>query len=257
MDGVIAHCFPAQYCHAHVGETASAPFGPINRTHRREVSPVAGRGTAICKMPDGHARRHGRGHHVRPASEIHDRAYSPLLLPLRQINAPLARVRIAGKAYLRGTSWWSVTNNTPKDEDAVIPAERGNLRESPEIPTVAWIPPFRGNDERGGHPAFGVRLHRAPYLLRHLDAQAQLGPLLLLAQQVAFLRGGEAALRAQRKLLQRQVSPAASIRRFSASLLSNSPVLLVTRPSTTSLLPRGTKRSGSNPPARSVSYSMK
>src|SRR5580692_8087474 len=50
---------------------------------------------------------------------------------------------------------------------------------------------------------------------------------------------------------------AASIRRFSSSLVSSSPVFEVTSPSTTTLCPRGTKRSGSNPPARSLSYSMK
>src|SRR5207245_11161713 len=50
---------------------------------------------------------------------------------------------------------------------------------------------------------------------------------------------------------------ASSIRRFSASLLSSAARLLVTRPSTTRLLPLGTKRSGSNPPERASSYSRK
>jgi len=50
---------------------------------------------------------------------------------------------------------------------------------------------------------------------------------------------------------------ACSIRRFNSSLLSSIPDLLVTSPSTTTLCPRGTKRSGSKPPARSLSYSMK
>ena len=49
---------------------------------------------------------------------------------------------------------------------------------------------------------------------------------------------------------------ASSIRRFSASLDSSVPDFEVTRPSTTSLF-FGTNRSGSKPPARSVSYSMK
>src|SRR5262249_16499169 len=50
---------------------------------------------------------------------------------------------------------------------------------------------------------------------------------------------------------------ASSIRRFSSSLLSSAGRLLVTRPRTTRLFPRGTKRSGSNPPERASSYSRK
>src|SRR3954454_13214419 len=49
---------------------------------------------------------------------------------------------------------------------------------------------------------------------------------------------------------------ASSIRRFRSSLSSSSPDLVVTRPSTT-CLPSGTKRSGSQPPDRSPSYSRK
>ena len=49
---------------------------------------------------------------------------------------------------------------------------------------------------------------------------------------------------------------ASSIRRFSSSLDSSVPDFDVTRPSTTNF-PFGTKRSGSKPPARSLSYSMK
>src|SRR5262249_24822206 len=50
---------------------------------------------------------------------------------------------------------------------------------------------------------------------------------------------------------------ASSMRRLIASLPSSLPLLEVTRPSTTIFLPFGKKRSGSNPPARSVSYSRK
>src|SRR5688572_4322188 len=49
---------------------------------------------------------------------------------------------------------------------------------------------------------------------------------------------------------------AASIFFFKKSFSSRAPVLLETRPSTT-FLPFGTKRSGSKPPARAVSNSMK
>src|SRR5262249_56017927 len=49
---------------------------------------------------------------------------------------------------------------------------------------------------------------------------------------------------------------ASSMRRLITSLDSSVPLFEVTRPSTT-ILPLGTKRSGSKPPARSLSYSMK
>src|SRR5262249_17268306 len=50
---------------------------------------------------------------------------------------------------------------------------------------------------------------------------------------------------------------ASSMRRLMASLLSSAPALEVTSPSTTCFLPLGTKRSGSKPPARALSYSRK
>src|SRR5205814_2800061 len=49
---------------------------------------------------------------------------------------------------------------------------------------------------------------------------------------------------------------AASIRRLRSSLLSSLPLLVVMMPSTT-CLPLGSMRSGSKPPERSSSYSMK
>src|SRR5581483_9020525 len=50
---------------------------------------------------------------------------------------------------------------------------------------------------------------------------------------------------------------ASSRRRLMSSFLSSVPLLEVTRPTTTRFLPLGRKRSGSSPPARSVSYSRK
>src|SRR5690606_37731159 len=44
----------------------------------------------------------------------------------------------------------------------------------------------------------------APHLPGHVDHEGELAPLLLLGQQVAFLGGGEAALRAQAELLHRR-----------------------------------------------------
>src|SRR5579864_5534525 len=50
---------------------------------------------------------------------------------------------------------------------------------------------------------------------------------------------------------------ASSIRRLTASLASSFPIFDETSPSTSCFLPFGKKRSGSKPPARSVSYSRK
>src|SRR6267142_5728886 len=50
---------------------------------------------------------------------------------------------------------------------------------------------------------------------------------------------------------------ASSMRRLTASFFSSVPDLEVTSPSTTILLPLGRCRSGSKPPARSLSYSRK
>ena len=95
-----------------------------------------------------------------------------------------------------------------------------------------------------------------PHLSCHLDAAPELGPLLVLGQQVALLRAGEAALGRQAELIEGANFAASSMRRLSWSLLSSAPVFEVMTPSTT-CLPLGSKRSGSKPPARSVSYSMK
>ena len=61
-----------------------------------------------------------------------------------------------------------------------------------------------GRDCASSLRARQIELHPAPNLARHLDAQPQLRPLLLLGQHIAFLGAGEAALRRQRKLLQRE-----------------------------------------------------
>jgi hypothetical protein len=45
---------------------------------------------------------------------------------------------------------------------------------------------------------------RSPHLVRHFDREPQLRPLLLFGEDVAFLDRGKAALRRQRKLLDRR-----------------------------------------------------
>src|SRR6266568_3906319 len=47
----------------------------------------------------------------------------------------------------------------------------------------------------------GVLLPGIPDVLRSLDDQGELGPLLVLREVVAFLRGGEPALRRQAELI--------------------------------------------------------
>ena len=44
----------------------------------------------------------------------------------------------------------------------------------------------------------------APNLVRDFDGEAELGPLLLLGQDVAFLGGSKAALRRYRELVERR-----------------------------------------------------
>src|SRR3954469_21522731 len=56
--------------------------------------------------------------------------------------------------------------------------------------------------ERAWRPA--VRQDLAPDLARVLHAPAELGPLLVLGQQVALLGAGEAALRRQAELVERR-----------------------------------------------------
>ena len=107
----------------------------------------------------------------------------------------------------------------------------------------------RGADRR--------RRRSAPHLARRLDDLAQLRPLRLLGEDVALLGRRKAALRRERELLQRS-----EFRRFvdaalDVVLLFQRAVFEVTRPSTTIFWPFGRNRSGSKPPARSVSYSRK
>ena len=97
----------------------------------------------------------------------------------------------------------------------------------------------------------------APHLLRGLDDEPQLGDLLLVCQGVALERRGEAALRRQAELVDvaRNGPPprsGASARPWSRARPSCS-----SRGRARPACPCGTKRSGSKPPERSSSYSMK
>ena len=97
----------------------------------------------------------------------------------------------------------------------------------------------------------------APHLLGQLYHHAQLRPLLVLGQRVAFLGRGEAALRRQAELIERNVFRGLLDAALDGRPCSPAaPVLVVTRPSTT-WRSFGTSLSGSKPPARSLSYSMK
>ena len=69
----------------------------------------------------------------------------------------------------------------------------------------------------------------------NLDAQCQLGPLLIFGDRVAFFGAGEAALRRQASCSSGRYFAASSIRRLSSSLVSSVAGLLVTIPRTTIL----------------------
>ena len=92
---------------------------------------------------------------------------------------------------------------------------------------------------------------------RRLDHQLQLAALLVPGQQVAERRRGEAALRRDRQVLERHVlrrlvdAPPQRVDRLELRLLG------ADQAEHDHLVLRGTKRSGSKPPARSVSYSSR
>src|SRR5262245_7230574 len=95
-----------------------------------------------------------------------------------------------------------------------------------------------------------------PTLIGQFHNHPQFCPLLFLGKKIFLLRGSEAALRRQTQLLQRHIFCGSVDTALRTSLDSSRPDFDVTSPSTT-VLSLGTKRSGSNPPARSLSYSMK
>ena len=111
-------------------------------------------------------------------------------------------------------------------------------------------------------PALGPRRRAAgrgglaPGLVGHVDDQAQLGPLLVLGERVALDGAGEAALRAEAQLLERDVPGGLLDPRRSSSRSPAPAACVVTSPSTT-VLSAGTKRSGAKSPERSSSYSRK
>src|SRR5262249_1500662 len=92
----------------------------------------------------------------------------------------------------------------------------------------------------------------SPHLIRHLDDPPQLRPLLVLGQDIAFLARGEAALRGKAELVEID-----EFRRLVDAALER--VLLLERPALggDEAEHHHLARSGSKPPARSLSYSMK
>src|SRR5215475_4590719 len=95
-----------------------------------------------------------------------------------------------------------------------------------------------------------------PDLFGQLNDHRQLCPLFTFGEDIAFFRGCKPHCGDRQSCSKGTNFAASSIRRLSSSRVSSRPVFEVTSPSTM-VLPLGTKRSGSNPPARSLSYSMK
>src|SRR3954464_3691895 len=92
----------------------------------------------------------------------------------------------------------------------VIAASQATKQSS--LALCSWIASLRSRRRGEVSAARGCAVQRrsqiptlllAPHLVGDLDGEAQLGPLLFLAENVAFLGRGEAALRRQRQLLQR------------------------------------------------------
>src|SRR6188508_2678839 len=88
----------------------------------------------------------------------------------------------------------------PAPSSAVI------LRRRPKVALEGWPrtspSPFEARCKRCSHLRVTAL---SPHLFRQLNDHAQLGPLLVLAQQVAFLGGSKAALRREAELLERDV----------------------------------------------------
>src|SRR5215469_11498596 len=104
-------------------------------------------------------------------------------------------------------------------------------------------------------PWFNAACSSSPDLVGEFDDHAQFRPLLFLGQDVAFLGRGEAALRRQAELLERSEFARFLDAALDIVLLPRWPTFGVKKPGKETLLPLGRKRSGSKPPARSVSYS--
>ena len=85
---------------------------------------------------------------------------------------------------------------------------------------------------------------------------AQAGPLLIFSQEVSFLGRGKAALRRQAELIEADVFGGGLDAAFKLILGFQIPALRGHQAQHHGLV-LGTSRSGSNEPARSVSYSMK
>src|SRR5437016_728928 len=75
-------------------------------------------------------------------------------------------------------------------------AQRGNRPQQ----NVGYFPRHHDQDEAGA--SLAPRELLPPHLVRHIDRELELSPLLFLGKEVAFLGRGEAALRRYRKLLQ-------------------------------------------------------
>ena len=100
------------------------------------------------------------------------------------------------------------------------------------------------------------RVPLAPDLARGFDDEPQLGDFFIEGQRVAVDRRRKAALRAEAKLIERHVLGGLVDPALQLVLVFERPALGGDRPSTT-ILPLGTKRSGSKPPERASSYSRK
>src|SRR5215217_6082853 len=107
---------------------------------------------------------------------------------LRRSSAPRARTR--------SRVWRAGAHRVPRRRHPV----EGGRRTCQGQGAVA-----RSARDARGHPRTRRSPRLAPDFLRHLDDEAQLRPLLLLAEHVALDGGREAALRRQAQLLERRV----------------------------------------------------
>ena len=115
--------------------------------------------------------------------------------------------------------------------------------------------PAAGDD--GDFPRDNTRPSTYPRLPRRPRRSCAASPIARLPPRYCPPRSRQSRIAATGKAGRaKYISPPRSMRRLISSFASSRPVLVVTRPSTT-WRSFGTSRSGSKPPARSLSYSMK
>src|SRR5262249_58739282 len=125
--------------------------------------------------------------------------------PLRKGYSIGSPKRFANARNCAGGRSWLRKNTTPLSSQigrisATVASSRSRARSTPEIsapsaPAILWTSRLRVAGES----------MLAPHLVGHFDDHPELRPLFVFREDVALLGRGEAALRAERQLIERDV----------------------------------------------------